>query len=60
VHKFRNGRIIRRGQPESGESFNAFLARNGNVPVGAIASTEPDQDTKQYSTYSQGRTINVY
>jgi xanthine dehydrogenase YagR molybdenum-binding subunit len=49
---FRNCRIIRKGQPESGESFTAFLARNGNQPVAAIASTEPEQNTKQYSTHS--------
>jgi hypothetical protein len=35
---FVNGRIIHKNQPESGESFNAFLARNRNVPVGAMAS----------------------
>jgi CO/xanthine dehydrogenase Mo-binding subunit len=34
---FVNGRIIHKDQPESGESFNAFLARNRNVPVGAMA-----------------------
>ena len=49
---FRNGRIVRKGEPESGESFTAFLARNGNVPVGAIASIKPDQDAPQYWTYS--------
>jgi xanthine dehydrogenase YagR molybdenum-binding subunit len=49
---FRNGRIIRKEEPESGESFTAFLARNGNVPVGAIASAEPNQDGKLYSSYS--------
>jgi xanthine dehydrogenase YagR molybdenum-binding subunit len=36
--EFKNGRIMRKGQPESGESFNAFLARNGNTPLGAVAS----------------------
>ena len=35
--EFKNGRIMRKGQPESGESFNAFLARNGNTPLGAVA-----------------------
>jgi CO/xanthine dehydrogenase Mo-binding subunit len=44
---FKNCRIVRQGQPESGESFNAFLARNSNQPVAAIASTEPEQYTKQ-------------
>lgn len=34
--EFKNGRIMRKGQPESGESFNAFLARNGNTPLGAV------------------------
>jgi xanthine dehydrogenase YagR molybdenum-binding subunit len=36
--EFKNGRIIRKGEPESGESFTAFLARNGNKPLGAVAS----------------------
>jgi xanthine dehydrogenase YagR molybdenum-binding subunit len=40
--EFKNGRIIRKGQPESGESFNAFLARNGNTPLGAVGWAEPD------------------
>ena len=40
--EFKNGRIMRQGQPESGESFNAFLARNGNTPLGTVASAEPD------------------
>ena len=35
---FENGRILHKNRPESGESFNAFLARNRNVPVGAMAS----------------------
>jgi hypothetical protein len=35
---FVNGRIIHKEQPESGESFNAFLARNRNLPVGAMAT----------------------
>ena len=34
--EFKNGRVMRKGQPESGESFNAFLARNGNTPLGAV------------------------
>jgi xanthine dehydrogenase YagR molybdenum-binding subunit len=52
--EFKNGRIIHKGQPESGETFTAFLARNGNKPMGAVASAEPDQDTQQYSTHSWG------
>jgi xanthine dehydrogenase YagR molybdenum-binding subunit len=35
---FKYGRIIRKGEPESGESFTAYLARNGNRPLGAMAS----------------------
>jgi xanthine dehydrogenase YagR molybdenum-binding subunit len=38
--EFKNGRIMRKGQPDSGESFNAFLARNGNTPLGAVVSAE--------------------
>ncbi len=34
--EFNNGRMMHRGQPESGESFTAFLARNGNVPLGSL------------------------
>ena len=51
---FENGRIFRKGQANRGESFTDFIARNGNKPVGATASAEPDQDVKQYSTYSFG------
>jgi xanthine dehydrogenase YagR molybdenum-binding subunit len=51
---FKNGRIIRKGEPASGETLTAFLARNGNEPLGAIASAEPDQDASQYSTHSWG------
>ena len=51
---FKNGRIIRKGEPESGESFTAFLMRNGNKPLGAVASTEPEQDSSQYSNHSWG------
>ena len=51
---FENGRIFRKGKADSGESFTDFIARNGNKPVGATASAEPDQDVKQYSTHSFG------
>jgi xanthine dehydrogenase YagR molybdenum-binding subunit len=51
---FKNGRIIRKGEPKSGESFTAFLARNGNKPLGAVASAEPERDAQQYSNHSWG------
>ena len=51
---FKNGRIIRKGQPHSGETLAAFLERNGNKPLGAVSSAEPDQDASQYSTHSWG------
>lgn len=51
---FKNGRIFHKGQPDSGEDFSAFLARNHNQPLGAVESAEPDQDTEQYSTHSWG------
>lgn len=54
---FNDGRIIEKGKPESGEIFTAFLARNGNKPVGAVASAEPDQTIEQYSTHSWGATF---
>lgn len=54
---FRDGRIIRKGQPQSGESFREFLLRNGGKPVEAMASAEPNQDTEQYSTHSWGATF---
>ncbi len=54
---FNDGRIIEKGKPESGEMFKAFLARNGNKPVEAMAAAEPDQDTEQYSTHSWGATF---
>jgi xanthine dehydrogenase YagR molybdenum-binding subunit len=51
---FENGRIIRKGQADSGETFTDFIARNGNKPVSATASAEPDQDANQFSTHSFG------
>jgi xanthine dehydrogenase YagR molybdenum-binding subunit len=51
---FQDGHIVRKGEPSSSESFTAHLARNGNKPIGAMGSAEPDQDTKQYSTHSWG------
>jgi xanthine dehydrogenase YagR molybdenum-binding subunit len=54
---FENGRIIHKGKPESGEMFAAFLARNGNKPMGAMASAEPDQEIGQYATHSWGATF---
>jgi xanthine dehydrogenase YagR molybdenum-binding subunit len=51
---FRNGRMIRKGKPDSGETLAAFLARNGNRPLGAVSSAEPDQEASQYSTHSWG------
>jgi xanthine dehydrogenase YagR molybdenum-binding subunit len=49
-----NGRVIRKGDPKSGETFAAFIARNGSKPVGAMGSAEPEQDTKQFSNHSWG------
>ena len=54
---FKNGRIIHKGQPESGETFTAFLARNGNKPLGAIASAEPDQDAEAIFDAFMGRGV---
>ncbi len=52
--EFKNGRIVHKGKPESGETLEAFLARNGNQPLGATASAEPEQDAQQYSANSFG------
>ena len=51
---FENGRIIRKGQPESGETFQAYLMRNGGKPVGAMGAAQPEQDADQYSQHSWG------
>jgi len=51
---FENGRIIRKGDSKSGEDLTSFLTRNGNKPISAMGTAEPDQDTKQYSTHSWG------
>lgn len=51
---FENGRLMRKGQPTSGETFQAFLARNGGKAVSATASAQPDEETDQYSTHSWG------
>jgi xanthine dehydrogenase YagR molybdenum-binding subunit len=49
-----DGRIIRKGDANSGETFAAYIERNGGKPVGAMGSAEPDQDTRQFSTHSWG------
>jgi xanthine dehydrogenase YagR molybdenum-binding subunit len=49
-----NGRIIRKGEPNSGEAITSHIARNGSKPIGAMGSAEPDQVAKQYSTHSWG------
>ncbi len=51
---FKDGKIFRKSNPNSPEAFTALLARNGNQPVSATASAQPDQDTEQYSTHSWG------
>ncbi len=51
---FENGRIIRKGQPESGETFVAYLKRNGGKPVSATESAQPSEDADQYSQHSWG------
>jgi xanthine dehydrogenase YagR molybdenum-binding subunit len=51
---FKNGRIIHKGKPESGETLTEFMTRNGNRPLGAVASSEPEQDSQQYSNHSWG------
>ncbi len=51
---FENGRIIKKGQPESGETFEAFLMRNGGKAIGATGSAEKDQESEQYSSHSWG------
>lgn len=52
--EFKDSRIIHKGQPKGGESFTDLLARNGNQPLGATASAEPEQDAEQYSKHSWG------
>ena len=51
---FENGRIIRKGQPESGETFAEYLKRNGGEPVGAMGSAQPEQDADQFALHSWG------
>ncbi len=51
---FENGRIIRKGQPESGETFAEYLKRNGGKPVGAMGSAQPEQDADQFAQHSWG------
>ncbi len=50
---FENGKVVRKGK-SGGEDFKELLARNGNKPIGATASAEPEQDSEQYSKHSFG------
>lgn len=48
------GRIFRKDEPNAGENIADYLRRNGNKPVSATGSGEPDQDIKQFSAHSWG------
>ncbi len=51
---FEDGKIFRKSNPDTAETYTALLARNGNRPVSATASAQPDQDAGQYSLHSWG------
>ena len=48
------GRIMRVGQPALSEPITALLARNGNQPVSATGSAQPEQDSEANSNHSFG------
>ncbi len=49
-----NGRIHRKAHAGDSESFTELLARNGGQPLGATATSQPEQDAEQYSAHSFG------
>ena len=51
---FSNGNIFRKSAPHRSESYLALMARNGNQPISATASAQPDPDTEQLSAHSFG------
>jgi xanthine dehydrogenase YagR molybdenum-binding subunit len=51
---FADGRVVRKSEPKTGEAFMAIIARNGNQPVTAMGSAQPDEEVAGYSTHSFG------
>jgi xanthine dehydrogenase YagR molybdenum-binding subunit len=51
---FANGRIMRADNQGASEAFTTLLARNGNKPVTAMGSAQPDQESQATSNHSFG------
>jgi xanthine dehydrogenase YagR molybdenum-binding subunit len=52
--QFENGVVTWKSKPGANADFKEIISRNGNQPIGATASAEPDQDAQQCSTHSWG------
>ncbi len=51
---FKDGNIFRKSKSDDSIHYTKLLTANGNQPVGATASAQPDQDAEQYSLHSWG------
>ena len=51
---FRDGKLFRKSAPSGAVHFKEILARSGNQPLEAKASTQPSQEADKYSKHSWG------
>ncbi len=52
--EFKGGKLFRKSAPSQGVAFTEILARNGNQPVGEIASAEASESTEEFAQHSWG------
>jgi xanthine dehydrogenase YagR molybdenum-binding subunit len=50
----RDGRLFSKAEPSRSDSFADIVARNGNKPVEAVATSEPAEDHTAYTSYCWG------
>jgi xanthine dehydrogenase YagR molybdenum-binding subunit len=50
----KDGRLFLKSDPERSETFTAIIARNGNTPVEATATSELSKDRDTFSSHSWG------
>ncbi len=50
----RDGKLFLKSNPEKSETFTALIARNGNTPIEATATSEMPKDRDTFSSHSWG------
>ncbi len=51
---FKDGKLFRKTAPAQGIAFTEVLARNGNQPVGEMASAQASEEAEEYAQHSWG------